>query len=241
MKNVLIPTTLKPDTVDALKTVARNSHNGNVKVVLLMLSEMPDGITDLLFSTKSGIESELENVKTLRECKAYANAFENIDLHVHHQYGISGPLMRNIMEHHEIGLVIMTPSYKQEKESIHQHAVKIVNNGKCPVLHLPEKVKELSLDQAIYLEDTPSHISISEVQQMLKRDFDIQVVRQAKVNNGHTLEELSPVLNESITEDRIPLVVETRKPDKKWSAGRKKAQVNLAEKLGVPVLSILEN
>lgn len=240
MKNVLIPTTLKPDTLDALKAVGSSANGSKIQVVLLMLSEMPDGITDLLFSTKSGIETEIENVKTLRACKAYVASKENITLQVHHQYGISGPLLRNIMEHYDTGLIVLTPSYKQEKESIHRQAVKVVNSCKCPILHLPEKVREFALDHAIYLENQAQRLSVTAVQQLLKKEFDIRVVRQAKISEGQELDELSPVLNETIKRDQIPLVVETRKADKKWTASSKN-HITLAETLGVPVLSIVDN
>lgn len=39
MKNVLIPTTLNSDTLKAVKAITANMHNGNTKIVLLLLSE----------------------------------------------------------------------------------------------------------------------------------------------------------------------------------------------------------
>jgi len=242
MKNILIPTTLKHDTLKAVRAVVKNVREDNMKIVLLMLSEMPDGITDLLFSSKSGIETSVQEQKVLDECRKYVAEFNQVSLQVHHQYGISGPLLRNIMNHHTIGLTVLTPSYKNETGSIHRQAVKSLLNSKCPILHIPEKATELALDQAIYLDNSPSHISMETIQQMLNKEFAIRVVSQAKLMNGQRTEELTPALMQTIEKNNINLLVETRKPEKKgWSVGKVAKQVSLAEKLGVPVLSLFDN
>lgn len=138
MKSILIPTTLKPDTLKAVRSVVKNVRDDNMKIVLLLLSEMPDGITDLLFSSKSGPETSIQEQKVLDECRKYVSEFDQVSLQVHHQYGISGPLLRNIMNYHTISLTVLTPSYKNEKDTIYRQAVKSLLNCKCPILHLPE-------------------------------------------------------------------------------------------------------
>ncbi|MBL7845076.1 MAG: hypothetical protein KF846_17085 [Cyclobacteriaceae bacterium] len=242
MKNILIPTTLKHDTLKAVRAVVKNVREDNIKIVLLMLSEMPDGITDLLFSSKSGAETSVKEQKVLDECRNFVAEFDQVSLQVHHQYGMSGPLLRNIMNHHTIGLTVLTPSYKNETGSIHKQAVKSLLNSKCPILHIPERVTELALDQAIYVDNSPSHISMEDIQHMLNKDFAIRVVSQAKLMEGQRTEDLTPELVETIEKNNINLLVETRKPERKgWGATKVVEQVSLAEKLGVPVLSLIDN
>lgn len=240
MKNVLIPTTLNSDTLKAVKAITANMHNGNTKIVLLLLSEMPDGITDLLFSSRSAGEISFDKRQVLDECRKYTETFKNVSFHVHHQYGVSGPLLRNIMNHYNINLTVLLPSYRVEKESVHKQAVSILGNCSCPLLYLPETLESLVLDQAIYLEKEPTRISMEEVQRMLRQEFDIRVVRQAKLN-GYSEEELKPVLSETIDKSNVGLLVETRKPQKPGWRVANKAQISLAGKLGVPVLSIIDN
>jgi hypothetical protein len=242
MKNVLIPTTLKSDTLKAIKTAVRNSNGENLKIVLLMLSEMPDGISDLLFSVKATYETTISEQRVLDQCKKYVRDYETIYLHVHHQTGMSAPLLKNIMHHHAIGLTILTPSFKAETKNIFSHATALLNNCNCPILHLTEKVEELVLDQAIFVQNAPTRISMEEVQQMMRQEFDLRVVSQATLREGQNLEELSPVLVESIQKNNINLLIETRKPEKPRVRARKNGTTSsLAEKLGVPVLSLFDN
>ncbi|MBX2962289.1 MAG: hypothetical protein KF687_07240 [Cyclobacteriaceae bacterium] len=242
MKNILIPTTLKPDTLKAVRSVVKNVKEENIKIVLLMLSDMPDGITDLLFASRSGVETSAHGQRVLDDCRRYVKELENVSLQVHHQYGISGPLLRNIMNHHAITLTVITPSYKEETHTLHKQAVKSLLNSKCPILHLPEKATELALDQAIYVDNSPSKISMENIQQMLSKAFAIQVVRHTKLIEGQRTEDLAPVLAEAIANNNVSLLVETRKPEKNgWGAAKVNAHVSLAERLGVPVLSLFDN
>lgn len=242
MKSILIPTTLKPDTLKAVRSVVKNVRDDNMKIVLLLLSEMPDGITDLLFSSKSGPETSIQEQKVLDECRRYVAEFDQVSLQVHHQYGISGPLLRNIMNYHTISLTVLTPSYKNEKDTIYRQAVKSLLNCKCPILHLPEEINELALDQAIYVDNSPSHLSLEDIQHLLNKEFAIRVVSKAKLMEGQRTEDLTPELVQAIEKNNIDLLVETRKPVKKgWGVAKVEAQVSLAEKLGVPVLSLFDN
>lgn len=242
MKNILIPTTLKQDTLQAVRTVIKNVREDNVKIVLLMISEMPDGITDLLFASRSSVETSVQEQRVLEDCRRYVAGLDYVSLRVHHQYGISGPLLRNIMNHHDIELVVLTPSFKREKASIFRQAVKLLVNCKCPLLHIPEKAEELALDQAIYVDNSPANISMEEVQKMLSLEFDVRVVSQTKLQQGQSTEDLAPELVETIERHNIDLLVETRKTEKRgWGAGRIEGHVSLAEKLGVPVLSLVDN
>lgn len=242
MKNVLIPTTLKEDTLKAIKTAVRNANGENLKIVLLMLSEMPDGITDLLFSVRSTYETTVTEQKVLNQCQKYIKDYEKVYLQLHHQNGISAPLLRNIMHHHGIGLIMLTPSFKMEKKHIYRHTVSLLNNCNCPILHLTEKVEELVLDQAIYVENAPTRISMEEVQKMMMKEFELKIVSQAIIKDGQDPEELSPVLSETIEKNQIDVLIETRKPEKpKIRNSRNGTNASLAEKLGVPVLSLFEN
>lgn len=242
MKNVLIPTTLKEDTLKAVRTAVRNA-NGNIKkIVLLIVSEMPDGISDLLYATQSGYETSAEQQRVLNQCRQYVRNFDTISLVVHHQYGLTGPLLRNIMNHHAIGFIMLTPSYKVEKELLHKTAVKLLNTSKCPILHLTNTPTEHILEQAIYVENAPSQVSMTEIQHFLKDEFDIRVVSQATLQEGQNPEELKPVLEKTIELNNINLVVETRKPEKSRLIARKRSvRESLAEKLGIPVLSVFDN
>src|SRR6218665_3849799 len=134
MKNFLIPTTLKDDTISAVKSAVNQSKDTESEIILVLVSEAPDTFSSSSFlrEMKSGLTKSQEEV--LETCRYIIDHTPNCKIKVHNQYGISSPVFRGIIETFEVKLVILTNSYKQEKKRIHQYFIKLAGNQRCPIL-----------------------------------------------------------------------------------------------------------
>jgi len=236
MKNILIPTTLHHDTINAVKTAIKQSKGKNCNVVLLQVCDIPDTDSSAFFLRSIKNELGVSQKNTLEACRNLIAVSQNCTFKIQHQYGISAPLMRNLLDHLHVGLIILTPSYKNSAKKIHNLFLQILSNCKCPILHLNSNFEEQVLNKAMYLEQTKSKFQAEDLQQLLQGQFDLRIVSQATIFEGQSLEEINPELTEAITKNDINLLIQTRKPEKiKWN---KKSNVN--ETLGLPVLSLNE-
>ena len=98
MKNFLIPTTLKEDTIDAVKTAINQAKGNDCEIILMIVSEIPD-----TYSSPSYFLRELKNRTTANEdnildiCRQIVSNFDNCSLKIHNQYGISSPVFKRII------------------------------------------------------------------------------------------------------------------------------------------------
>lgn len=236
MKNFLIPTTLKDDTIFAVKSAVNQSKGSESEIILVMVSETPDAFSssNFLREMRTGLTKSQEEV--LETCRYIIDYTPNCKLKIHNQYGLSSPIFRRVIEVFNVKLVILTHSYKQETKRIHQYLVQLAGNQKCPILHLGiEQIKE-DFNKALYLENSAANIHVKDVQQFLNENFSFEIVSQASRLNDNN-ESLAP-LSEAISKYEIDLLVETRKGEKIKFKKNKKESIN--EKLGLPVLSIYE-
>ncbi len=238
MKNILIPTTLEADTIGAVKTAAQHASGHNCAVVLMLVCDVPDTYSAgyLLQKIKPAYTTAQSDVLT--RCKQLIKATPNCVLQVHLQYGMSAPLLKNIIEHKAIGLTLLTPSYKQEKEKIYRYCTALLLNSKCPILHLGQNCTGQQLNKAMYLEQEKTTIGLPQLQRLLKGRFSFTIVSRATLAEEHNPEDLAPLLAETIFKNDIDLLVETRKPEKLKLSKKSKMSVN--EALGMPVLSLCE-
>lgn len=237
MKNLLIPSTLEEDTINAIKIAIQQSKGKSCTIFLALISEIPDTFSSASFlrSIKSEMSASQRNV--LESCRQLIESSKNCSLKVHHQYGISAPLMRNLMGHLNIELAILTPSYKNTERKIHNQFLQILANCKCPILHLSQNSEEQNLSKAMYLEHTQSRIQVEDIQELIQDHFDFRIVSQAKIFSDQKPEEINPLLTEAITKNNINILIETRKP-KKIKLKNKEMSIN--ESFGLPVLSLYE-
>jgi len=239
MKNFLIPTTLKEDTIDAVKTAINQAKGNDCEIILMIVSEIPDTL-----SSPSSFLREMKNRTTPNEenvlhiCRHIVSAFDNCSLKIHNQYGISSPIFKRIIDHFSLNLIILTPSYHREKKRINQNLIQLLDNHKCPILHLGAIQNQDNFDKALYIENTTSLIPIEDLQQFINDNFAFQIVSKTSDLEAKNLEEFTPYLTEVINKRGINLLVKTRQPKKITLKKSPKEDINAF--LGLPVLSLYE-
>lgn len=235
MKNFLIPTTLKDDTISAVKAAISQAKKSECEIVLMMVSETPDSFSSSHFlrEMRTGLTKSQEEV--LATCRYVIDHTKNCKIKIHNQYGLSLPVFRRIIESFSVKLVILPHSYKQETKRIHQYLVQLAGNQKCPILHLGNEQFKEDFTKALYIENSNANMHVKDVQQFLNENFSYEIVSQASKTEDH--ENIAP-LSEAITKYEIDLLVETRKGEKIKFKKVKKQNIN--ENLGLPVLSLYE-
>jgi len=239
MKNFLIPTTLKEDTISAVKTAVCQAKGRDCRIILMIISEIPDD-----YSSPSSFLREMKNRSTPNEenvlqiCRDIASSVNNCALKIHNQYGISSPVFKRIIEHFSINLIIVTNSYHKEKKRIIQNLLQLLDNQKCPILHLGATENLNDFNKALYIENTTSTIPIEDLQQFINENFAFQIVSKTSELEVKNLEEFTPYLTEVINKKGINLLVKTRQPKK--IKFKKSTKENLDVFLGLPVLSLYE-
>ena len=237
MKNLLIPSTLELDTINAVKVAIQQSKGKSCTLFLALVSEIPDTYSTATFLRNMKSELTASQKSVLEYCRELVTISQNCSLKIHYQYGISTPLVKNLIEHLSIDLTILTPSYRNAEKKIHNQFVQILSNCKNPILHLSSNFEEQDLTKAMYLEQTKSRLQIEDLQELIPAHFDFRIVSQAKIFNDQNPEDLELLLNEAITKNKINLLIETRKPKK---IKLKNKNLHATEDFGLPILSLYE-
>ena len=237
MKNFLIPTTLKDDTISAVKSAVNQSKDTESEIILVLVSEVPDTFSSssYLREMRSGLSRSQEDV--LETCRYIIDHTPNVKLKVHNQYGLSAPIFKRLIESFSVKLVILTHSYKQETKKIYQYLIQLAGNQKCPILHLSTEINKEVFNKALYIENSSRNIHVKDVQEFLSANFSFEIVSQT-ASFEDNYENVAPLLSEAISKHNIDMLVETRKGEKIKFNKTKKENVN--EKLGLPVLSLYE-
>lgn len=237
MKNILIPTTLQSDTVNAVKTALKSSNGEPCQLILMLLTEIPDTYSSahLLRSINQKLSTTQESV--LKTCRKTISESNNCSLKIHHQYGISSPVFRNLMKHYTIELTILTPSFKASKKKINTYCVQIISNSKCPILHLNANFEE-AFSQALYIQNLDSTLQKEDLQTYINTLFSLKIISQTKTSGQQKAGEIERFLADTISQNNINILIETRKPKKLKLLKEEKATIN--ETLGLPILSLYE-
>ncbi len=236
MKSILIPTVIENDTKHAIETAVKHAKGKNCSITLLILTETPDACSAVEFLRKTKKPFTPAQAELLDECHSRIALSANCTLGVHHQYGISAPLFRNLMEYLGTEMIILSPSYKADRKKIHAYFCKLAATCKKPILHLGKKPEQPEFNKALYIERNNAQIGIQELQQLVNRQFDFKIVSQASAAEEQGTDGLAPFVSEAIMKNGIDLLIETRKPQKNRPAAR--GMTNDA--YGLPVLSIHE-
>lgn len=237
MKNFLIPTTLKDDTISAVKSAVNQAKDSECEIILMMVSDTPDSFSSSYFlrEMRTGLTRSQEEV--LDTCRYIIDHTPNCKIKVHNQYGPSSPIFKRIIEVFSVKLVVLTQSYKQETKRIHQYLIQLAGNQKCPILHLGTEQFKEDFNKALYIENAQGNVHVKDVQQFLNENFSFEIVSQTSSFEDN-YEKLAPYLSEAISKYDIDLLVETRKGEKIKFKKTKKESIN--DKLGLPVLSLYE-
>jgi hypothetical protein len=223
MKNILITTTFEADTLQSLKIATEVIGNSASEICLLSTSEISDSITDLLFlSPKDHIDtrkrSELldawKNLKGTRGSK--------FKLHEHHQYGMSRPILEQILSRYKVDLVIVPTSFQQSKQHIHHFLLKLLHKTSCPLMFVPQTRQPDAIKRALYLNE-PGRALTSAIE-----NLPFHIIHQSMLEDAtkYSIEELIEKL-------KIDLLVK----GKRNGEPRYNDEVEMSE-LNVPVLTV---
>ena len=174
MKNILIPSTLQNDTINAVKTAIHSANGNPCQFTLMLLADIPDTFSSacLLRNINTGLNSTQENV--LDVCRQIISETKNCSLKIHHQYGISSPVFKNLVSHFNIGLTILTPSFKSSKKKINSFCIQIISNSKCPILHTNANFDQELFSQALYIKNSDSNLHAEDLQAYVNTLFSLK-------------------------------------------------------------------
>ncbi len=237
MNNILIPTSLQEDSVFSVKAAIKQAAGTKCIITLILLNDAPDVESAAYFLRKTKYNASKDQLKTLNNCRKAIDTTENCSLEIHYQFGLSAPLLKNLLEHLATNLIIIPASYKKEREKIHHYFLNYLSNSKIPILNLTDTFEENELNKALYLESHKTQLDLQEVHKLVNAQFNFKIVSHAAISGQHN-EELVPQLTEAISKNNIDLVIETRRPAKRNMNKNKEITVN--DSLGLPVLSLHE-
>lgn len=237
MKNFLIPTTLKEDTICAVKSAINQSGKSNCEIILMMVAEIPDTYSSSFLLREMNTSLSKYQEEILEECKNLIEQTNNCKVKIHFQYGISAPVLKNIISSFDVKLIILSHSYKQETKRILQNLVQLASNQKCAILHLGSQQYKEDYSKALYIENTSPSLHIRDVQDFINKNFSFKIVSQT-ISSERNINEYIPEISETISKNNIDLLVQTRKAEKIKFKKSKKVEINSI--LGLPLLSVYE-
>lgn len=234
MKSILIPTTFEQDLTDAVATAIEQASGTHCTITLLSVKEAEDTFSAgyTLYKMQQGMTHA--QIEVSEKCKALAAAAQNCHLQTRYQHGLSGPLLKNLLEYLGTDLVIITRSYRKEKQKMHSYCLGLLLKCRKPILQLGKETKH-TLSNALYIEHDSTTVDTQELHHLLNGTFNLKIVSSAKLNDGQSIASMEGNLMNAIQENKIDVVIETRKPVKAKVSG-----VMASESLGLPVLSIHE-
>ena len=236
MKNIIIPTVLEEDTINAVRTAIAPKRNNACGIVLLLLKDIPDDFsaTSTLKSLSYTWTAAQEDV--LNTCRRIVSDNCNVKLEIHHQFEITKPLLRNLMDYFDGELVILTPSFKNSKTKVNCRLVKLLLSSKYTLLHL-NSVEVQSMTSALYIEPKTTSFSVQELQQLISNKFCFRIISRTKLSDELTLQDANPIIAEAIVSKQIDMLIETRTQQQ---SKVKEAATLQHMTFSVPVLSIYE-
>ncbi|NMH27461.1 hypothetical protein [Flavobacterium silvaticum] len=234
MKNILIPTHLSPDTEIAVRTAICSASGTGTEIMLLLTADAPtsESASALLRSMRH--ELTASQLSVLDDCRDVARK-SGFSLKFHTQYSLSGPLLRNLLQAMETGLVIIPASYANSTQSTHTSCVKWLSLSKLPILQLSETATP-ELRKALLIENGLGQLPVHELQLQINRKLPIQIVSQANISSEE--QSLRQLLSETIDLRDIDVLIHTRRTEK---TGRRKNDAAFPESFGLSVLSVYEN
>lgn len=235
MKNILLPTVLENDTLAAIESAISYANGSAFSLVLLLLHETDNSYSASAYLRNSRPALSVSQQKTLTACQNLILKHENVTLHIQRQASISAPLVKNLLQALEIGLIIVPKSYRESAKKINRYCLGLISNSQCPILNLCE-IPASEMQKALYLDYAESKLQVQDVQQQLDGKFPFRIVSQARISREEE-QSLQQLLSETITRNDIDLLVETRKPAK-VKLGKKSPSIH--ESLKLPVLSVFE-
>lgn len=198
MQNILIPTTFEADTLQALKVATDVKRHNAGRVVLLSLSAVSDSIIDLLFL------SPQDHIDTGKHKKLKQNwhrfTVQNkvtVETKEHHQFGMSRPILTQLLERFDIDMAIVPLSFQQSRQHIHRFLLKLLHESHCPLMLLPTEKQESEVIQRALFLDNPAVSLTASIE-----NLPFHIIHQSMLQDQH-----ERPLKRVIDDHRIDLIV----------------------------------
>jgi hypothetical protein len=237
MKNFLIPTRLTPDTIAAVQTAINHSKNENAKIILFLVTDEINSFSAAQYLREQDSQITYKELDVLDNCRDLIEQFPNCKLEFKRQSGITGPLLKNLLQFYSVDLILLTKSIVTSKKSVHTNLVTIIENQKTPILRLIND-STTQLNKAIYLENAFSRLNIDDIQQYMQNQFPLQKISQVLKKEQETSEYINSLLTEILSKNDIDFLIETRTSER--SKIKKKNQSAVNQNFDIPVLSLHE-
>jgi hypothetical protein len=220
MKNIIILTTYEDDTLEAMKVANDLKRSSAGTIVLISLSETTDSITDLLFLSE---KNQKDAAKRARMFVKWSHIerdqkIKPMSVQEHVQYGISRPVLIQLLERFNTEMIIVPNSVQQSKSFIHLLFLKLLNKSEFPIMRLPaEKGSSEEIQRALYLDETGKALAPA------LQNMPFHIIHQSMVDREQSLGNL-------ITKLKINLIVQTRVHESVFKED--------VVSLGLPVLTV---
>lgn len=234
MKSILIPTTFEADAVNAVKAAINQASGTHCTITLLLIKEAMDTYSAGYTLQNMARSYTPAQDEVAERCRQLADNAPNCRLAIRNQYGISGPLLKNLLEFLGADLIIITQSYRTEKRKIHSYCLELLLKCRKPILHLGTR-QVPSLANALYIEHTTTQMDMQELHQLVNGQFNLKIVSSARLDDGQTVKTIEEDIRAAVSKNNVDVLIETRKQVK-----QKKSGTVVPESLGLPVLSIYE-
>lgn len=233
MKSILIPTVLQHDMLHAVRVALTDAKPTAITLLYFIESDDTPSATYWLRTSQTTVSRDQELL--LDECRQMV-AKAGCSLNIRQQYAVTGPLLRNLLDYLDIGLVIIPESFQHSTKTIHRQCVKVLHNVRLPILQLAAPCETNGFAKALYLQKNESVNRLDELLNSVDAFFNLDIVCQTSVDFREK-DDWAISLFDTINRKEIDLVVETRSPQKlKLSRVKSSAK----EKLELPVLSLYE-
>jgi len=236
MKNILIPTTLSPDTVNAVETALAQAYTKDCSIVLMLITETPDTPSAAGWLRRSVTEITPSQENTLDLCFRIVTACEGCTIRLHRQYAVSTPLFNNLLKSLETQFVVIPYSFSASNAISNRHGMKVLANLRYPLLQLTATPEAQKFERALYLEKEADTVEVNLIQQIIRGPFSVRIISQAKAVSEGAVNAQAQLYN-TIHQNEIDLLVETRRPQKIRLTKKKNP---FDGELGLPILSICE-
>jgi len=238
MKNVLIPTNLQQDTLQALKVSISEANGQDCNITLLFLREVSDTASAAFWLRKMNTEFTAAQEDILEKCHEIVSFHDNCTLKFQQQYSVSKPLLKNFIDCKSINWIIVPESFRKSEVEMERYCLKLLSNCEQPILQLSTDFEEHQFSKALYIENGQSALQAKDLAALIGSEFSFSIVSQTKIIDDQNHEEMTPILYDAIYKNGIDLLIETRKPAKIRLT--KKNKPSFHENLGLPVLSVYE-
>ena len=142
MKNILIPTNYRYDTLHAMKKALWAAGTESRDIILVSFSPLPGSLAESLFLTREEIESDRQSILMQQWDRLQELTEHAVTIRHHHQYGSSRALLTQIIERFGVGQVIIPFSFQHTDKSAEQKAFQEVTRFSITTVLMPARSKE---------------------------------------------------------------------------------------------------